>query len=281
MPKKKSSSTQSSPRILIVIVIILALAIASFAYHTIKTNQAIKSNPTQFEISTLENLAIYLNTKAEPRDYMYEDWIMPDGSRVPLKGQQIVIGTSGINGVGKYGDFSTDDLDKVTEGFINGLQEKVSEYFILNNFSKNDRNTKFTPNEYYVSTYAFEKDNIYCLSHGAKQSDPFEYISCGTIDQDQIVRQKELSSVYKEQKASYQNSPIIFRVDKINGDFASGSSSYMSGNQWIAKNIQGAWTTVWAGQDFPLCSDMAKYEVPSEFYPGCYNPATQKEQRTY
>jgi hypothetical protein len=53
------------------------------------------------------------------------------------------------------------------------------------------------------------------------------------------------------------------------------------GYQWIAKNINGAWTTIWEGQDYPLCSDMAEYEVPKEFYPGCYNEDTKKEQRTY
>ncbi|HVT01698.1 MAG TPA: hypothetical protein VHE53_05750 [Patescibacteria group bacterium] len=251
----------------------------SFLNHKV---QKMDSNPIQVEESTLNGLSQYLNANATPRDYEYDDWIMPDGKRVPLTGKQILLGTNGINGVGKYGNFTTDDLDKVNTQFVSNLQSQISNYFTSTGFSKNKKNTITIASDsnYYYSTYGYQMEDVYCLSHVAKQSDPFGYITCGTIDQKQAELQKQLNNVYLEQKKE-SSAPITFRVAQIDGDYASGSVSADGGWQWLAEKADGEWRTIWTGQDFPMCSDMEKYQVPSSLYPGCYNPATQQVQKAY
>lgn len=276
----KNKSAKVNIKVIAFLIGILIIA-GIFIHFRPQTNSPTPEIVTTQETTILIGLSSSLKTGGEPREYQYSNWIQDDGISVPLVGQQLIIGMSGTNGVGKYGEFSSDDLGQVNEKFLSELQAKISTYFLNEGFRLDDKNTNLVPNDYYFSTIGFEKGNIKCLSSVSKQSDPFGNISCGTVNSEQMKLQNELSNVYNEQKSSYQNSPIIFRVDKMIGDFASGSSSYMSGNQWIAKNINDVWTTVWAGQDYPLCSDMEKYKVPSSFYPGCYNVETQKEQRTY
>lgn len=276
--KKKSSGVNRLALLFVLLVLGAVLVTIFYKVNQHKTNQEIR---TSEEETVLEGLSTELKANAAPREYGYDDWIT-DGKRLPLKSQQIVLGTNGTNGVGKYGGFTTDELDNVNEEFISALQGKISTYFINKGFRLNESNTNLIPSDYYFSTIAFEKGNLKCLSHVAKQSDPFGYITCGTINNKQIMLQKELNSVYLEQVALNRDQPITFRVDLMTNDFASGSvSAGVGGYQWLAKNIQGAWTTIWSGQEIPMCSDMAKYEVPKEFYPGCYNPETQQEQRTY
>lgn len=292
MPKKKAAKSKSpkkqkkSPflawKIIIILIALLSL-VSLYFINNYRENKQIKSDPVKFENKTLEGLNTVLETNAKPREYNYDDWILENGERVPLKSQQIILGTNGINDVGKYGNLSTNDLNQVNKEFLEKLQIHITQYFLAETFSKNLKNTNTIPdpNTYYFSTYAFSKNNIYCLSHVAKESDPFGYISCGTIDTEQMNKQKELENVYKLEQAQNKN-PITFRVDKIEKGYASGSTSPgIGGYQWIAQNVEGTWQRIWAGQDFPLCSDMAQYQVPKEFYPGCYNPETQKEQRTY
>lgn len=266
---------------LIVLLIGILIAAGLLIHFKTQINSPIPEAVNTEEVSVLMGLSNFLKTNGEPREYQYSNWIDSNGTSVPLEGQLLDLGTNGTNGVGKYGNFTTDDLAQVNEEFLSELQGKISTYFINEGFSLNEPNTNLIPGEYYFSIIGFEKGNLKCISSVAKQSDPFGYISCGTVNNEQIKLQKELSNVYDEQKADYQNKQIVFRVDKMMNDFASGSTSYLSGNQWIAKKISGVWQTIWAGQDFPLCSDMEKYEVPSSFYPGCYNAETQKEQRTY
>ncbi len=282
-PKKQKKSPLHAWKVIAVVIALLGL-VSLYFINTYRTNKQIESDPVKFEKQTLEGLNVVLETKAEPKDYNYDDWTLENGERVPLKSQQLVIGTNGVNGVGKYGGFNTDQIDQINTTFVDNLQSKITQYFLAQRFSKNVKNTVTTQSsdDYYTSTYAFEMNNVYCLSHAAKQSDPFGYISCGTVDANQMTKQKELENVYKTEEAQAKGNPITFRVDKIDKGYASGTTSAgIGGYQWIAQNVEGAWQRIWAGQDFPLCSDMAQYQVPKEFYPGCYNPETQKEQRTY
>lgn len=266
--------------ILFVIIAFIALSLF-FAYSQTQFNRTVQNNPGKVETEVLDGLSNALKINATPRDYVYDNWVDKNDVSLPLKGKQVVIGTNGTNGVGKYGNITTDQLNKVTATFLLPLQKKISDYFMSKGFVENKVNTNLIPNEIYFSTVGYQKDSLYCLSHLAQTSDPFAYITCGTIDQNQISLQKELEIVYKEQQKNDSKNDITFRVNKVDEDFANGSAFSVGGWQWIAKKINGRWTTIWSGQDFPICSDMAKYKVPSTMYPGCYNTTLQKVQKSY
>lgn len=235
------------------------------------------------ETETLEGLARFLDTKVTPQDYSYSDWVETNNLRVPLSGKQILLGTSENNeNVGKYGDFTTDDLQMVNPEFLGTLQTKISEYFDSNGFNPSSLNTDLVPNELYFSTLGYEKNNLKCLASLSVQSDPFGYITCGTVDTSQMKLQNELQNVLEEQKTRNTGTiPLMFRVSQVDGDFANGSIASLGGYQWIAKKINGVWTTIWAGQEAPSCSDMKTYDVPKTMYPGCYNDTTQQFQDSY
>lgn len=286
--KRKSTKTyefQSLKRLLLVLFGLIGLVIIYllFVYPRSLESPTFVDDPTSEETETLEGLSRFLGTVVSPTDYNYADWVEQSGVRVPLTGKQIALGTSDMSkSVGKYGSFTTDELENVNAEFLTTLQDKTSEYFQSNGFSPNELNTNLVPNDLYFSTLGYQKDNLYCLANFALMSDPFGYISCGTVDQKQLGLQKEFSNIYDEQKSqNYGDIPITFRVTDVDGDFANGSVSSLGGYQWIAKKTDGVWTTIWAGQDFPLCSDMATYEVPNSMYPGCYNPQTEEVQKKY
>lgn len=288
MKKKKSHTSREFvglKRLLYVLFGLIGLIVVYLVFIYPKTvhSPTFTDGSSETATETLEGLARFLGTTVNVTDYDYQDWTEPSGLRVPLKGKLIVLSTNGTGeNSGKYGNLTTDQLDQVTSTFLTPLQAKISEYFQSNGFEENNLNTNLVPNDLYFSTVSYQKDNLDCVANLAQMSDPFAYITCGTVDQKQLSLQKEFSRVYEEQKS--QNSgdiPITFRVSDVDGDYAKGSVSSLGGYQWIAKKIDGTWTTIWAGQDFPLCSDMASYEVPSSMYPGCYNPQIQDVQKTY
>lgn len=253
-----------------------------FAYPRQNFTQTFVDNTSQ-EAQTLEGLARFLETKVTPQDFTYDDWTENNGIRVPLKSKQILLGTSTTSdNIGKYGDFTTDELENVNDEFLADIQKKISEYFESNGFTLNETNTTIVPNDLYFSTQGFEKDSMYCLAHLAKQSDPFGYISCGVVDSDQLSLQRSLRQVRESQQSDdFGNVPLTFRVSALDGNFANGSISGLGGYQWIAKKTDGVWTTIWTGQEAPMCSDMKQHEVPQSMYPGCYNESSQQIQDHY
>lgn len=227
--------------------------------------------------ATVQGLAKALEVKPEIRDSIYIDWKMTNGNTVPLTSKQIILGTTDINGLGKYGNFTTDDIGKIDITFLTPLANAIKRYYEGLGFVQSIGNTSQTPNDLWAIRLGYEKDGLYCISNLAQMSDPFAYLSCGTIDTDQQVKQKELKSVYQEALAKDAGTDvsIIFRVNAISGDFANGSVSSIGGYQWIAKKTDGIWKTVWSGNDMPLCSEMEKISIPEAMYPGCYDPDTQ------
>jgi hypothetical protein len=283
--KKKTDPSMDLKRLVYVLFGLIGLIIIYmiFVYPRTLQTQTFVDNSQDQASETLEGLARFVDVKVQTQDYDYSDWTQDNGVRIPLKGKQILFGTSTTSqNVGKYGDFTTDQLEMVNPEFLTELQDKIAEYFESNGFVQSESNTNLTPNELYFSTLGYQKDNLYCLSNLTQMSDPFGYISCGTVDNNQLKLQQELTNVLLEQQNQDLGTyPITFRVATVDGDYANGSISSIGGYQWIARKSDGVWTTVWTGQDFPLCSDMAMYEVPSSMYPGCYNPETQKTQKTY
>jgi len=285
LSKKPQDDLTPQKRLLYVLFALVGLIVMYliFVYPRTLPSETAVQTQTLEEAHVLEGLARFLDVRVHVTNYTYDDWTEESGLRVPLSSKQILLGTSDIGeNVGRYGSLLSDQLDQVTADFLTPLQNKITEYFESNGFVQNEANTSLVPNDLYFSTVAFQKNNIRCLSHLSQMSDPFAYITCGTFDTHQLELQKELSNVLNEQQSqNWGDIPLTFRVNKLDGDFANGSIASLGGYQWIAKKIDGVFTTVWSGQDYPLCLDMAEHEVPASMYPGCYNPETQEVQNTY
>lgn len=270
---KNLSETKIRLLFLGVFAVFLAIAAYFIFQRQEQTPEGLVPDPT----ATLRALEADLGVKADIQDTVYVDWKSADGKQLPLTGKQIILGTSGVNGLGQYGNIKDNDISQVTGEFLSPLLAQVKEFYLENGFTESPQNTISTPNMMWYANLGFEKDGLYCVSNVAQQSDPFAYLSCGTIDEAQLKLQSEFQSVYKEALTQTKEEPLplSFRVARVDGDFASGNAYSMGGWQWIAKKIDGSWKTIWSGNDMPLCSDMEEYSVPTTMYPSCYDPNTE------
>ncbi len=265
-------------KVFFIVGMVLLLAIWYFLFvRKVEAPKEIESQ-VKFETTTLQELAKTLGVKVEIRDSGYVDWTS-DGKQIPLTSQQIILGTNGANGIGKYGDFTTDELMKVDSSFIDPLASKIKKYYLSKGFKESSENTNSKPNDLWFKNLGFVKDDVYCVNNLAIHSDPFAYLSCGTIDQKQLGYQTQFGSIYKHAQSQTSGPvPLIFRVQKVDGDFAIGSASSIGGWTWIAKRTSGKWNVVWEGQDIAICSDMQKYRVPKSIYASCFNATTGKTE---
>lgn len=265
------------------IVLLLAFVVGYIWWNSYAHKPLTEEGLVTYENNMLEGLAEELNTDAYTNNYIYYDWVDRDGKVHPLVGQQFGVGINGSTGsMGKYGNIPNDDISLVTEEFFAPLMKASDEYFQNAGFLLNTLNTRLEPDEMGMTYSGYDKDQFKCFTKLYRQSDPFGYFFCGTIDSSQ----EELMSSFMGLFPYTQNSDgsiSSFRIVGIDGNFASGSASVggPGGYQFIAKNIDGTWSSIWEGQDFPLCSDMAQYSVPSSMYPGCYDPATEDVKRVY
>lgn len=283
MGRAKTRSYEKRTRALFFALFVFFVFIAS--YLVLKYEGVNMYQQTPHASVTLEELKSAIGVSAEVRSSEYVDWVMPDGSVVPLSSRQILLGTSDINGLGKYGDLTTDpdsvgadDLGKLDiNNFLTPLVNNIKKYYEKNGFTLSEKNTNTTPNDLWAITLGYEKDGLYCISNLAQHSDPFAYLSCGTINEGQLALQKEFESIYREAMANEGKTtvPIVFRVSMVDNDFANGSVSSIGGYQWIAKKTDGSWKIIWTGNDMPQCTDMEKYSVPTKMYPSCYDPDSQ------
>lgn len=268
-------------KVLLVIVLLVVLAFGMWWYRkssAVPETQSI----TQVEDETLRGLGEAIGTVVSLNDYVYYDWVNSDGSIQPLTGRQFGVGTTGSDTLGKYGNISNNDISQVTEAFLSPLRNTSNGYFESIGFLQNSDNTSLVPDEIGTTYVGYEKGEMKCLTKLYIQTDPFGYFFCGTVDTAQEELQKSFLDTFPYEKNA-DGSIASFRVAGVEGDFASGSASPggPGGYQWIAKNTDGTWGVVWEGQDFPLCSDMQMYEVPTSMYPGCYDPTIQNVKRSY
>lgn len=198
---------------------------------------------------------------------LYFDWVVDRDSRVPLT-------TEGFNLVrkeysdnsGVLGNFNISQ--ETTEEPFKPLKKLIDDFFVSNNFIINSENTyKFSRYEDYIG---YTKDDLKCSVKLSYQSDPFGFVYCGIVEQNQIKLRQELSSAINPNK----DTNVAFDVDKIIGNWAQGDVGYYSSNSivgWIATKINGGWELIYSGQDRTSCDVMDKYNIPKEFYGACYD----------
>lgn len=224
--------------------------------------------------SVLAEIQTYLNTKGTPRQSLDYDWIGENGEHLPLSSSMLVIGTVSQNGMGAYGDIKDHDIQKVTKEFTDELSTKVDTFFTSHGFTKNVKNTATFP-EFNSARTGYENGDIKCISVINTESDPFAYFVCGTIDMNQLALMKEFNNLI-DKDAEKKNIGYVFRVQKVEGDFAQGYFSNMVGAGWFAKKINGKWEMVIRTPDEPLCTEVQKYGIPESIYGHCWSPTEEE-----
>ena len=265
-------------KVLFVVILLLFLAFGIWVYGNIEHPET----KTEYEDNLLSGLAGEVGTQAHTSNYIYYDWVNEDGSIVPLTGQQFGVGTQGSDSLGQYGSIQNNDISQVTQEFLAPILNASNEYYQGVGFKVSKTNTSTVPDEIGMTYSGYMKDDTKCLTKLYLQTDPFGYFFCGTVDYAQQKLMQEFSGLFPYEKNS-DGSISTYRITKVVGDFANGSvySGGPGGYQFIAKKVNHEWKPVWEGQDFPLCSDMEKYQVPESMYPGCYDPNIQDVKRTY
>lgn len=218
----------------------------------------------------LDGLQAELGVTGTLQKTIYWDWIDENNMLLPLTGKQFLLGTTDTNDIGKYGKVTSKNLTKINKKFFAPLLTTSTIYFEQSNFVEDEANQRKNMKDELNETFrGFEKNKIKCMIRLTPQSDPYGYFFCGTIDEDQMARQKELSSLFStvyNPKKYYS-----YRVDVIDETFARGSvTEVVLGYVFIAKKTDGNWNILWKGNDIALCSDMETLGIPKKIYQSCY-----------
>lgn len=254
------------------LLLIATLLIFSNKLSTLNTQPLPTPQPLNSE-QVLTNFASYLNTTADLRVNDDWDWLSADGTHLPLSAQMLVLSTSGINGMGKYGTINQNDIDQVTKPFILELADKTITYFKSLGFNINNANTIKQFDEMNTIRIGFEKNNIKCVVSLAALSDPFGYYICGEIDQNQLTLQQDFKNIMDPEMSKSPN--YVFRVEQVDGDFARGHQSNIIGSEWFAQKENGNWKIILQTPDQPLCSVVDKLKIPQPIYQNCYTNSTE------
>ncbi len=221
--------------------------------------------------SYLEEAANALGVEAKVQESVYWSWIDEKGQILPLIGNQFLLGTVDVNGIGKYGDVTSKHLEKVTDTFFRSLLADSETFFNKSHFVANKENAREKENDpTHTIRRGYERGKIKCLLRLTPHSDPFGAFFCGAIGDHQLTLQKRVAGLFS---TTYNPKHFsAFRVTKSEKDFALGT--YMEdvgGYTWIAKKTEGKWQVVWKGQEIPLCTDMQKGSIPKTIYLNCSN----------
>lgn len=217
----------------------------------------------------LEDLAWELGVEAQLQETMYWDWIDENNNLLPLTGNQFLIGTVNVNGIGKYGKIKSDSLEKINDKFFKPILATSDEFFADERFYADKRNSRVGVDNPLHETYrGFEKGPIKCLLRLTAQSDPFGYFFCGVVDEEEMELQQQFSSLFSTKYNPKK--PSLFRVDLIKEPFARGNfSEAILGYVWIAKKENDEWKIIWKGNEIALCSEMERLEIPKSIYQNC------------
>lgn len=184
------------------------------------------------------------------------NWIRKDGVGFGISGWQ----TSAIRS-----DVSTIDEDV-------GL---VGSFLISKGFIKNEANTITDLNKTIVQipgqTFGFEKGNLKCL---VEWSEITPDLNPKDLRKDYFkVSCAEYASLNENTFQAFFNmlgnkNTKSFCIEKQNDNFSKGlASGGISGWAWYAKKINGKWTSIWSGQDYPPCSKVNDF--PRDYYEKC------------
>ncbi len=221
----------------------------------------------------LNRFVTSLKTGGTPRQTSDWDYIQ-NGTHIPLTGSMLVIGTKAQNGMGSAGSIKDNDITQVTQPFIQNLATQITAFFVTQGFTKNMVDSSTTFDEMNTMRVEFSKDKTLCVVSLSSQSDPFGYVICGIADTAQQKLQQEFSSLIDPKDS--KNSGYVFRVQKVDGNYAQGYISNVYGTGWYAKKTNGTWAIVIQTPDLPLCADIQKYSIPKSLYNQCYTPEKQQ-----
>lgn len=218
----------------------------------------------------LEGLQAELGVTGTFQETIYWDWIDDNGTLLPLTGKQFLLGTVDTNGIGKYGNVSSDNLTKINKKFFRPIITTTDEYFSDSKFVISEINKRKTMKDELNEEFGgYERNSIKCLFRLTPQSDPYGYFFCGIVDEGQIKLQQQLSplfSTHYNPKKYYS-----FRVDMIDLPYARGNySEIIEGYVFIAKKTEEKWQLIWKGNEAPLCTTMQELAIPKKIYLSCY-----------
>lgn len=271
MAKKKRKPTGQSNGMKLLLLALAGVLIIAGALFFIKKATAPTIAPDSNR-AVLQKLQKQLSLTAAMQPYNYMDWVGENKQLYPLRGEYFIVGTVNSNGIAKYEGLTSEDLASITFTQLAPLRNAAETFFLENGFEKSTLNSRITgesPGR--VQRVGFFKGDMKCMITAYEFTDPFANFFCGKIDNKQISLQLPFRDLFEYK---YNPSSLAsFRVDKVDGDFATGSKTFdYSGYQWIAQKKNDTWEIVWKGQEIPLCSDMKKYEIPKEIYQQCYTP---------
>ncbi len=96
---------------------------------------------------------------------------------------------------------------------------------------------------------------------------PEESVLVVEKDNDYVLIQQEFSKKYDKPVDN-----VNLTINKIVGNFARGSITFKGargGAGWLAAKQDGSWILVFDGNGIIPCADVAPYDFPAEFTPGC------------
>ncbi len=283
----EATHTNSSKNLLMIIGVVIFFVISGMVYYLVTnknsssikiTNVTVEISPslaTQPEVTSsslpeiapkeiLSSLEKALHVTAPLTERTSVDWFDQNKQRIPLMGQNFVLGTEANAYMGKYGSYPAGNINAITEESFKSLQSSVDSFFLSNGFQKDNQNTFRNTGQIYLST-GYVKGDVKCLITLTPQIDPFSSFFCGKADPTQLVWRKELTPAINT-----TNDPnIVVTVQRLSGNYATGgigSSQGGGGAVWYAVKIDGQWKKVWTGQNSISCKTVNQYTIPKEIY---------------
>lgn len=192
-------------------------------------------------------------------------WRRDNGARMALYNANAL-----MQSVIELSQIPKDNLaDKYKEMAKNGSfsQSKIDDlrhFFEQQNFIIDKMNTadELVYGNVYDDYLSFSKDKLKCSIYWNNEiSYPtLDYIGCAQYNEND-------EKIYQEFFTLFSNPDSYWSVDKHEDNFAMGSYSLnRGGSNWIAKRIDEKWVKIWTGQEYPSCSDLKKYNIPTNFY---------------
>lgn len=205
------------------------------------------------------------------------EWFDQSSQRLPLDGYNFKLATFGNEYIGKWGNYSSNDIKSITKESLKPLQISADLFFKSHGFQKDDFNTSRPINVSILDPFnlGYTKNDLKCLVSLSLQADPFAEIFCGTLDQIQINWRQALSPVVNQ-----INDPnLVVDVINLSGNYAMGGIRDRNGSgvRWWAVKINNKWDLVWESQSAMSCQIAKKYKIPKDMSEDCYSNFSETE----
>ena len=271
----------------VLLILFLGIIITGYFVLTKKINTLSQQIPTQTQTNVINEITItptitnldtktFLNsiqtelkTSSPIRSSGTNFWINSSQEYVPLKGDSFSLaGTVSNEYVSRYGNYS--DITDITADSFKSLITSFDSIFINSGFQKDAINTinKIDKDGFGSIYLGYTNGNTKCLITLQVQSDPFCYVFCGIVDEQQLVWVREVYSAINPNK----DPDTVVSVSKLEGNYATGGAGFRQnggGYAWIAVKINNVWKKVWGGNDVMDCGVVNQYQIPKDIYTAC------------